>query len=166
MKTIEIAKTIIFLCQEHYYYEISSTKVHKLLYLILGFSLMNDVTPTEYVQDVDGEDIKCVMNELPRAWPYGPAFPQVYKQYHEIIETDFKSYTPFIGLNDKYFQKIITETVKQWGKNSASSLSKWSHEENSPWDFVVKHCGSGWDVVIPPYIIREYFELNIANIID
>ncbi|QED23103.1 Panacea domain-containing protein [Candidatus Deianiraea vastatrix] len=163
MKTVDLAKDIIFLCKKYGHHE-SKTKIHKLIYLILGFALINNIQPTEKVKDIDDEEIDSVIDELPKAWPYGPVFPKVDKNYNKIMSTDFNNYDLSVK-NDPKLTKIVEETVRQWGKNTAGQLSDWSHEENSPWDVVVKQQGSGWNTPIPLPLVEEYFEKSVENIL-
>jgi uncharacterized phage-associated protein len=62
MKTLEIAKDIVFLCNKNGY-KFNNTKIQKLLYLFVGFCLINGI---EEIYDID---------ENPKLWPYGPVFP-------------------------------------------------------------------------------------------
>ena len=160
MNTFDVAKDIVFLCRK-YKLDFNNTKVQKLLYLIFGFALVNNITPTESIGDV-----MSVINEEPRAWPYGPVFPTVYERYNEIINNvDDNNYKLSVS-SDVTLTKIVEETVKQWGKNNATALSNWSHKDGSPWSVVVNQDGSGWNTIIPEGVIREYFELNVLNILD
>ena len=53
MKTVDLAKDIVYLCRKNKI-EFNNTKVQKLLYLFIGFSLMNDV---EEAEDYSGSSI-------------------------------------------------------------------------------------------------------------
>lgn len=162
MKTIDLAKDIIYLCTKHNI-SFNNTKIQKLLYLFVGFALINDIEPRESVQNEEGEEEISIIDELPKAWPYGPVFPKVHKQYNEIRKIP-ENYS--ISIQDLATKEILEKTIQKWGVLSASRLSEWSHEEGSPWDVVVKQQGSGWNTIIPLGLIREYFENEIINVID
>lgn len=163
MKSIELAKDVVYLCEKHQH-EYNNTKVQKLIFLILGFALMNNIKPTEKVKDYDGEEIDSVIDELPKAWPYGPVFPKVHKKYSEIRSTNFKDYELSVS-NDKVLKEIVEKTVKLWGQVSASKLSGWSHEKGSPWDVVVQQGNASWNTPIPLGIITYYFCSSMQNVL-
>ena len=75
MKSIDIAKDIVSLCKKNSH-EFNNTKIQKLLYLFVGFCLINDV---KEIYSID---------EFPRLWPYGPVFPKVHKRYDSIRNCD------------------------------------------------------------------------------
>ncbi len=148
MKTIEIAKDIVYLCKKNGY-DFNNTKIQKLLYLFVGFCLINDVSD---VYNID---------ESPKLWPYGPVFPKVHKKYESIKEHDALEIT---SITNKKVKKILEETVKKWGNISAGKLSAWSHIEDSPWDVLVKR-GEKWNTSIDLDHIKIYFARMVENVI-
>jgi uncharacterized phage-associated protein len=189
MKSIEVAKDIIFWLK--YYaknppnpdyieiydidYEISNTKVQKLLYLVFGFSLINDIRPLEIVEKDDGMSYASVIDEYPVAWPYGPVFQNVYRQFDKIknsvknkpCESLDKDFLLQNLLNkDELLQQIIQNTVKQWGCLKAYALTNWSHEAHSPWDQVVNVEQKPLGTIIDAHLVRDYFKSNVENIIS
>ena len=147
MKSIDIAKDIISLCKKNKY-EFNNTKIQKLLYLFVGFCLINNV---EEIYSID---------EFPRLWPYGPIFSKVHKRYDNIRNCDDEiKFT-----KDDKIKKILEETVRKWGKVSAGKLSAWSHMEDSPWDLLVKE-GAKWNTEIDLDYIKIYFVRKIENVI-
>ena len=161
--SVDLAKDVVFLCRK-YKHEFNNTKVQKLMYLFLGFALVNNVDLGDEEKEEDGFEV-VIIDELPKAWPYGPVFPKVHKKYNEILK---------MGCDDKYqlsvtdekARNILEKTVEKWGQNSASKLSAWSHKEGSPWDVVVKQQGFSWNTPIPAGLIREYFEERVVNILQ
>jgi uncharacterized phage-associated protein len=147
MKSINIAKDIISLCKKNKY-EFNNTKIQKLLYLFVGFCLINNV---EEIYSID---------EFPRLWPYGPIFSKVHKRYDSIRNCDDE----IKSVEDDKTKKILEETVKKWGKVSAGKLSAWSHMEDSPWDLLVKE-GAKWNTEIDLDYIKIYFVRKIENVI-
>ena len=150
MKTVDLAKDIVYLCRKNKI-EYSNTKVQKLLYLFVGFALMNDI---EEIREID---------ELQKAWEYGPVFPKVYKKYNKEVQNIDNEYIPFFT-NEKV-QDILEKTVKVWGRISAGKLSDWSHKDGSPWDVVVKN-NEKWNEVIPLEMMYNYFSERVENVLN
>ena len=148
MKTLEIAKDIAFLCRENDY-PFENAKIQKLLYLFVGFCLINNISE---IYDID---------EKPKLWPFGPVFPRVYKKYKEIKE--YKQ-DAIKSLENEEIIKILEQTVKKWGKIPGGKLSIWSHLPNSPWDILVKK-GAKWNTEMPLEDIKTYFQNNVDNVI-
>lgn len=149
MKTVDLAKDIVYFCRKNGI-EFNNTKIQKLLYLFIGFTLMNDV---DEIKEID---------ELPKAWEYGPVFPKVYKNYSKIISNIPSNYTPSIA-NPK-MREILEKTVKLWGRVSAGKLSDWSHKDGSPWDVVVKN-NAKCNATIPIELMYNYFSENVENVL-
>jgi uncharacterized phage-associated protein len=147
MKSIDIAKDMVSLCKKNNY-EFNNTKIQKLLYLFVGFCLINNV---EEVYSID---------EYPRLWPYGPVFPKVHKRYDSIRNCDDE----IKSVRDDKTKKILEETVKKWGKVSAGKLSAWSHMEDSPWDLLVKE-GAKWNTEMDLHSLKIYFAKKVENVI-
>lgn len=147
MKTIDIAKDIVFLCKKNNH-EFNNTKIQKLLYLFVGFCLINNV---EEIYSID---------EFPRLWPYGPIFAKVHKRYDSIKNCDDE----IKSTKDDKTKKILEETVKKWGKVSSGKLSAWASIEGSPWDLLVKK-GTKWNAKMDLDLIHIYFARKIENVI-
>ena len=148
MKTLEIAKDIVFLCNKNGY-EVNNTKIQKLLYLFVGFCLINGI---EEIYDMD---------EKPKLWPYGPVFPKVHKKFKEIKEIKRDKIE---SISDKEAINILEKTVEKWGSVPAGKLSSWSHSEDSPWASLVKK-GAKWNTEIDLDYIKIYFVRRVENII-
>ena len=149
MKALEIAQDIAYLCNK-YNYPFNNTKIQKLLYLFVGFCLINNVNEI------------YTIDEKPKIWPYGPVFPRVHKKYNEIEQstiTDIKS------VSDEKIKNILEQTVKQWGNISAGVLSDWSHREGSPWYELAMEKFAKWNTEINLDDIKVYFKNNVENII-
>ena len=150
MNTVDLAKDIVSLCRKHNY-EIGKTKIHKLLYLFLGFSLMNNVI-----------DEQNQFDELPKAWPYGPVFENVYEKYDaEILNTPTNHHISVEG----NLKTILEQTVEKWGKVSGGRLSDWSHEEDGPWYEIIQKNRASWKTEIPLHKIESYFSNVMKNVI-
>ena len=148
MKTLEIAKDIVFLCNKNGY-KFNNTKIQKLLYLFVGFCLINGI---EEIYDID---------ENPKLWPYGPVFPKIHKKFEEIKESKRDKIE---SISDQEVINILEKTVEKWGSVPAGKLSSWSHSEDSPWDELVKK-GANWNTEINLNDIKIYFARRVENII-
>ena len=149
MKTLEIAKDIVFLCNKNGY-EVNNTKIQKLLYLFVGFCLINGI---EEIYDMD---------EKPKLWPYGPVFPKVHKKFEAI--KDIKR-DKIESISDKEAINILEKTVEKWGSVPAGKLSSWSQSEDSPWYLMVKE-GANWNTEIDLDYIKIYFARRVENVIN
>lgn len=167
MKTVDIAKDIVYLCSK-YQYEYSNTKIQRLLFLFIGFALVNNVKFDEDVVLVTNDkkrvELMELVDEQPKAWPYGPVFSKVNHRYQEIIETATSEGYQITNLSE-YTLDILTKTVQRYGKVETLQLSEWLTREGSPWDSVKNIDGTGWDIEIPLDLIREYFENSVQNIL-
>jgi len=148
MKALEIAQDIAYLCNK-YNYPFNNTKIQKLLYLFVGFCLINNVSEI------------YTIDEKPKIWPYGPVFPRVHKKYNEIEQSAINDIQ---SVSDEKIKNILEQTVKQWGNIAAGKLSKWSHMPDSPWDTLVKR-GEQWNTEINLDDIKSYFKNNVENVI-
>jgi uncharacterized phage-associated protein len=148
MKTLEIAKDIVFLCNKNNY-EFNNTKIQKLLYLFVGFCLINGI---EEIYDID---------EKPKLWPYGPVFPKVHKKFEGIKEIKRDKIE---SISNKEAINILEKTVEKWGIIPAGKLSSWSHSEDSPWYLMVKE-GAKWNTEIDLSYIKIYFARRVENIL-
>ncbi|MDQ3292209.1 MAG: DUF4065 domain-containing protein [Bacteroidota bacterium] len=119
------------------------TKVQKLLFIAYGYFL------AKYNQHL--------MNEPPRAWPFGPVFPKTRKQvnYSKIIEVEDPALKEIAS--DPVVSDTLNRIIDKYSKFSASQLSDWSHMPGSPWDKTTKEASFTWDYPIPDEYIKEYF---------
>jgi uncharacterized phage-associated protein len=108
-----------------------------------------------------------MFDELPEAWPYGPVFKNIYKNYAQLnLEALSANYTPsyekredknIAQQRDDEIMKVILESIvaSPFAKQKPSVLSDWSHKKGSPWDLTQKH--EKYGVKINPVSIRNYF---------
>lgn len=123
-------------------YVINMTKLQKLLYIAYG----------TYLAVVGAR----LVNEHPRAWPYGPVFPIVRKK---LLEVRLEELT--LDETDKpndEVQLCVKLVFDGFGKRDHSFLSSWSRLPGSPWDQTVNKYKFDWGDVIPDDIIRSYFK--------
>lgn len=119
------------------------TQVQKILYIIYGVWLAS-------------KD-ELVSKESPKCWPYGPVFPRTRNK------VDFKNALPlshntFTDLKkNKELVLFMEDVVVKLAQVSASKLSEWSHQVDSPWYRTTKHDRFKWGDEIPNSYIKEYF---------
>jgi len=140
--SIDVAKYLLALANKKKTI-LNVTKVQKLLFIAYGYFLAKS-------------GIKIV-DENPRAWPFGPVFPKTQKMV---------DYENIYDLNDPVFYELkqdqfITETlntiIDNYSKFTASQLSDWSHTAGSPWERTTKEPGFNWNDEIKDIYIKEYF---------
>ena len=126
---------------------INVTKAQKLLYIVYGVYLR-----------VYGERL---LNEHPKAWPYGPVFPTTRKAILKRItaeELEFPMSEVSEELKaDEKLNKAIDFALKHFGGWNAGQLTTWSHQEGTPWSQTVDFPGFKWGAVIPDEFIYAYF---------
>ena len=119
----------------------NATKAQKLLYCCYGTILA-----------AFGE---CLTEEVPQAWQYGPVFPRAFNGYRKGkivpgVDNGFSSKC------DPRWLPLMQETIKSFGKFTASQLSTWSHKPGSPWARATCN-GEELLVQIQKEYIRAYF---------
>ena len=105
---------------------------------------------------------KRLFEESPKAWPYGPVFPKVYKTFNQkhmpiVIEREkipeFNSDTNALA--------ICFAVIDKYSHKSAYDLSMWSHKEGTPWyKTVYSETPIVWNKEIQDDIVKEYFNEN------
>ena len=139
--SIDFAKYILKIAAEKHI-QLNQTKLQKLLYICDGALLAY------------GEN---VVEENPKAWDYGPVYPKVFKWYAKHRYEDFSN----ISISDditsnQLIRDVVSQTLDKFGTQTATSLSLWSHRENSPWDMTVKKDDSLYGTISKDYI-KLYF---------
>jgi len=128
-------------------YFINQTKLQKLLYIVYGAYL------TQY-----GENL---VNEQPKAWPYGPVFPRVQQKFAKVSDLAYADiasaeYENIRGNRD--LQSLIDSVLRTFGEWTAQALSEWSHKQGSPWAMALATNNMRYNAVISPESIKEYFK--------
>lgn len=140
----DVMAYILGLCEEN---NISwnFTKAQKLMYCCYGTVLA-----------AFGE---AMTEETPQAWQYGPVFPRTFNGLRKgrIVPGDDHGFSDNC---DPDWIPLIKETVKKFGRFSASQLSAWSHKPGSPWARATND-GRELLVQIPKKYIVEYFSRMI-----
>lgn len=127
---------------------INVTKVQKLLYIIYGTYLR-----------LYGERL---LDEHPKAWPYGPVFPSTRKAILKRMENEELSF-PINEVDeslksDERLNKVISLTLEHFGYWNSGQLTLWSHQIGAPWDQTTKLSGFKWGDTISDELIYDYFQ--------
>lgn len=123
---------------------LNMTQLQKLLYIAYGSYLA-----------LSGN---ILVDEQPKAWPYGPVFPKVRKQIQLNIVPDPNDKELAIIKEDAQVTSLFSEVIEKYSRFSAKQLSDWSHTTGSPWELTVSRFGGQkWNEPIPNEYIKEYF---------
>jgi len=119
------------------------TKVQKLLFIAYGYFL--------------AKKDHVLVDEAPRAWPFGPVFPKTRKRidYGKMVDLQDPALKEIS--QDAEVTEVLSKIIKRYSEFSASQLSDWSHMPGSPWDKTTRQSGFNWDAPIPDDFIKEYF---------
>lgn len=121
---------------------LSKTQLQKLLFIFYGVSLAKDKKPFS--------------DDTPKAWPYGPVFPRVYKRYRETIPTELLESEKSAFMQDLDLLKSAVNVVDNYVHHSAYTLSDWSHRPGSPWSETIAEA-STWNAEIDENLIIKFF---------
>ena len=123
---------------------LNNTQVNKLLFMCYG---------TYYARTS-----KRLFEETPKAWPFGPVFPRVYKTFDQkSMPISIKENIPLFSENREAVN-ICVSVIDKYSHASAYHLSMWSHKEGSPWyQTVYSETPIVWNKEIKDEIIKEYF---------
>lgn len=99
--------------------------------------------------------------EAPQAWKFGPVFPRTFNGIKKGLIIPGVDHGFSIDCNPEWLP-LIEQTVKTFGKFSASQLSTWSHRRGSPWDKATNE-GEFLCVQMPSDDIRPYFQRMFKN---
>lgn len=140
--SIEVAKYMMALANQKGMV-LNVTKVQKLLFIVYGFFL--------------AKHNRVIMEEQPKAWPYGPVFPRARKQidYGKIISIDYEYIAT--AKKDIDLTDFLNQLLVDVGELSALALTEWSHKKDGPWYRTTKQKGFKWNDPIPDEYIKEYF---------
>jgi len=103
---------------------INVTKIQKWLYICYGLFL------AAYDEQL--------LDERPKAWNYGPAFPKVHKKQKNNQdsldglekELDLEKFSAY--------DDVIDAVLRTFGRWTASELVAWTHERGTAWDKVFR----------------------------
>lgn len=152
LSSYDYARLIQFVAQRLYQVKLNKTQINKILFYVYG----------KYAAKVG----KQLFSEAPKAWPYGPVFPIVYKRidpYENVPLFDPEMQARY-KKNETAFNMVL-DAVAMLHTKSAKALTDWSHRVGSPWyETIYKTSPStgeiiqqDWNTVIDFNLISDYF---------
>jgi uncharacterized phage-associated protein len=126
--------------------DVNMTKIQKLTYIVYGTYLA-----------VKGERL---VDEHPRAWPYGPVFPTARKQLsrQDLNSIDLSDSDLGVIKSDPDVVHVMEAVFRTFGRLSAGVLSEWSHRDGSPWERTVSSEGFNWNDPIDDESVKSHFK--------
>ncbi len=153
LKSTDYARLIQYAAQKLHMTRLNKTQINKILFYVYG---------VYYAQTKK----LLFEDDTPKAWPYGPVFPIVNKKVNpdEIIQSFTKDVIDEFNKEPQALE-LVKEAVDAMYKMSAVSLTRWSHQEGSPWYntlYVKDRDGNiteqkKWNTPIPLDLIGNYF---------
>jgi len=140
---------------------ITPMKMQKLVYLAHGYGLVECDEP--------------ILDEVFEAWKFGPVLNSLYHEckrygkggindFLKDIDMDFDTISPAPVPGGQKVSEIIDFVWKNYGDQSAISLSDWTHQRGGPWDEVTN---GGRSILrhqdVPNELIKKYFERNMYD---
>ena len=136
LNSVDCANKIRLLAARNFRLNLNMTQTQKLLYISYGIELALEK--------------KRLTDERPKAWPFGPVFPNVHrKSDFLIIPDDPKTEFP------EEITSLFKDVIAKFGEIPASKLSEWSHSKGSPWDKTPKPPETKWSGEIPTQFPSE-----------
>lgn len=135
LTSIDYAQLLQYVAQKFHMAMLNKTQINKILFIVYG---------VYYAK----EGKHLFSDDTPKAWPFGPVFPRVYKKIDtsEIVNgfseekiKEFKKDDRLLG----FIRKIVDKLYDY----SAMSLTRWSHEEGSPWYNTIYETDEHGDVI-------------------
>jgi uncharacterized phage-associated protein len=149
-KSVELAKYIIT-CAKKNNIDIDSIKLHKLLYICDGYFSTSDID---------------LIGESPYAWNFGPVYPSVktwLADNRDAFDSHQECSADVINEIKEYeAEELINAVVSEYGKESASSLSLWTHQPGSPWEQAINSYG-GLSAPMSRKEMKKFFQSLIEN---
>ena len=141
--SVTVAKYLYLVAKEKNI-SLNITQIQKLLYILYGYWL----SKYDY----------SILDETPKAWPYGPVFPKTQNIFKDNINLNDINNNIFDDINENNILKdAIYNIIENYGKTSAKSLTEWSHQKDSPWELTVILNSGKWNSIIEDNHIKKYF---------
>lgn len=152
LTSIDYARLIQYAAQSLHRQMLNKTQVNKILFYVYGRYLAVTGSP-------------LFTDDTPKAWPYGPVFPRVNKKVNTSKAISLSKEEIEIFKSNPDALLIVEAAVKQMYGMTASSLTRWSHQEGSPWyrtlfEGYEQGQQAPWNTEIKREYIEEYFSVN------
>jgi uncharacterized phage-associated protein len=146
LTSIDFSNYIRYTAMNNHGVSLNKTQVNKMLFICYGLYL------------ADSSE-KLFNDDQPKAWPYGPVFPRVYRTFNTFSGIS-KSVYDEIEKKEK-ISKLIKDVVKGYHNFTAYQLTEWSHRPDGPWYKTIHNIKEGeslkWGAIIEDASIKEYF---------
>lgn len=150
LTSLDYADLLNWIAYNKYGVLLNKTQINKLLFMCYGM----------YLAATGGKVL--FEDDTPKAWPYGPVFPRVYKKF-----IPGKIPVPFSTEKQEEFSKneiamqLAEKIIDRYHDYSAYVLSEWSHKEGGPWHITI-YGEDGkkpirWNQQIDNKVIQKYF---------
>ena len=153
LTSIDYAHLIQYAAQKLHMTRLNKTQINKILFYVYGV----------YYAETGN---LLFDDDSPKAWPYGPVFPIVNKKVNPdaIVWSFPKDTISEFNKNPKALN-LVKSAVDAMYDISAISLTRWSHQEGSPWyntlyikDKEGNIIGQNkWNTPISAELIKSYF---------
>lgn len=153
LTSLDYADLISWIAYKKYSILLNKTQINKLLFMCYGM----------YLAVTKGEVL--FKDDSPKAWPFGPVFPRVYKRFipgkipvpfTKDMQNEFKK--------NPLAMKLAVRIVDKYHGYSAYALSEWSHKEGGPWHTTIYGRDGKkqihWNQIIDKVLIQNYFTPN------
>ena len=153
LTSLDYADLLSWIAYTKYGILLNKTQINKLLFMCYGM----------YLAATKGEVL--FEDDTPKAWPFGPVFPRVYKKF--VPGKIPASFTPDMQEAFKMNpigMKLASMIIDKYHAYSAYALSEWSHKEGGPWHTTIYGKDGKkqiqWNQIIEKGLIQEYFTPN------
>lgn len=125
---------------------LGETKLHKLLYICDGFLLAGDMD---------------IIDENPKAWNYGPVYPNVNIWLKKEPNAFTKKYENVAEIPEKKEEvnSLIDAVIDSFGHWTPYELSNWTHSPGSPWEKALIRGKGIMSSVIDKNDMKRYFKV-------
>jgi len=152
LTSINYARLIMWLAAHRKGIWLNKTQLQKILFVCYGLYL------AKHNERACGNMRKLFLDDSPRAWPFGPVFPRSYKRCCTAPESLLPEEKEAFARDEKTLWNICSVTDRMCAM-SAAKLTRWSHQEGTPWSDTVFSDGGKlkWNAEISDTSIYEYF---------
>lgn len=153
MDALYVAKIIINKCSDKENFNLSITKLHKLLYIVYGTYLV-----------LKGKTLFDNEDDKPACFEHGPLFKSVQREYKKGL-LNLKNKYNDIEDNDveDILINIINQAIDRFGSYSAIDLSNWTHRDGSAWSKAEKEDSYNWGNIIKDNYIKQEFKTIVRK---
>lgn len=153
LTSLHYAKLIMWLADNKRHIILGKTQLQKILFVCYGLYLVRHNDNPQCISQ------KLFADDTPKAWPFGPVFPRSYKRHSMLRGILMEEEKVEFSKDKETLYEIWHITEKLCGL-SAKDLTRWSHQDDTPWDKALFGEGKKlkWGVVISDESIYDYFK--------